>query len=159
MAVLGILALIAGMFGCKKTPKPADYELSDISEVSVSCCHMDYSFGYVFRLHLEDGKWLFDAECFTHDREVQTEFENREVSEEDAVRLLDIVKNNDLITYAANYKKPPASPFVVLDDTTYSFRLTFTDGSYYSTSDCQSEPEEYFYSLAEKYGDAETEAQ
>ena len=154
VSVLGLIALFAGLFGCQKTPKPAQHIISEISAVSLSCGHMDHSYGYFFWVHQEQDKWLFNTECFTHDHEVETAFENREVSSEDMDALFDILERSDSITYAENYKKPKKIPFFeVLDETTYGFCLTFSDGSQYVTLDCQKELEEYFYRLAEKYGD------
>ncbi|MGN0601873.1 MAG: hypothetical protein ACI4I7_04105 [Oscillospiraceae bacterium] len=126
------------------------HDLSDITAVSLSCGHMDRSYGYYFLLHRDNEKWLFDAECFTHDHEEETVFENREVSDEDMDMLFEILKQNDSITYAENYKQPKKSPFIVLDETTYGFGLTFSDGEQYSTRDWQKDLEDFFYRLAEK---------
>ena len=157
VTVMGLLAVFAGLFGCNKTPKSAQHELSEISAVSLSCGHMDHSYGYYFWIHLEQDKWLFNTECFTHDHEVETAFENREVNRDDTDALFEILERSDSIAYAENYKKPKKLlPFEVLDETTYSFVLTFSDGSRYVTLDSQKELEEYFYRLAEKYGDTET---
>ena len=70
VAVTGLLAVFAGLFGCNKTPKSAQHELSEISGVSLSCGHMDRSYSYCFWIHREQDKWLFNAEYFTHDHEV-----------------------------------------------------------------------------------------
>lgn len=147
---MGLLAVMAGLFGCNKAPKPAQHTISEISAVSISCGHMDYSFHYYFWIHKEQGKWLFDAECFTHNKEEETVFENREVSGEAMDELFEILERRDSITYAENYIKPKGSPFVVLDGTTYGFCMTFSDGKQYVTCDCQKELEEYFYRLAEQ---------
>ena len=116
---------------------------------------MDRSYGYSFWIHLEQGKWLFNTECFTHDHEVEMVFENREVSSDDTDALFEILEQSGSIAYAENYKKPKDSPFEIMDETTYVFCLTFSDGSQYVTCDRQKELEEYFYRLAEKYGDTE----
>ena len=147
---MGMFSALTGLFGFRRTPKPARHKLSDISEISISCVHMDFSFGYSFRLHRDEEKWLFDAECFTNNCSEHTGFENRSVSEEDVKTLLEILERNNSISYAENYKKPPKSPFKVLDETTYVFCLAFSDGSRYMTKDRQAEPEQFFYGLAEK---------
>lgn len=148
VTVMGLLAVIAGLFGCNKAPK---HTLSEISEVSIACGHMDRSFGYLFWVHREQDKWLFDAECFTHDHMEETMFENREVSGKDMDTLFEILERSDSIAYAENYKKPKKLlPFEVMDETTYSFCLTFSDGSRYVTRDPQKELEEFFYRLAEQ---------
>lgn len=148
---MGILAALAGLFGCSKAPKPAQHELSEIRAVSISCGHMDRSYGYFFWIHPEQDKWLFDAECFTHGHEDETMFENREVSGKDMDALFEILERCDSIAYAENYKKPKKLPiFEVMDETTYSFCLTFSDGTQYVTCDRQKELEEFFYRLAEQ---------
>ena len=146
---MGLLAIFAWLFGCNKTPKPAQHELSEISGVSLSCGHMDRSYSYSFWLHLEEDTWLFDAECFTHDFEEETVFEGREVSSEDMDALFEILERNDRIAYAENYQKPSDSIFEVMDETTYGFCLTFSDGSQYVTYDAQDELRQFFYRLAE----------
>lgn len=146
---MGILATLAGLFGCSKSPKPAQHTISEISAVSIACGHMDRSYGYYFWIHREQDKWLFDTECFTNDHETETVFENREVSGEDIDALFKILERNDSITYAENYKKPKKPLFEIMDETTYSFCLTFSDGNRYTTNDRQKELEEFFYCLAE----------
>ena len=147
---MGILTVLTGLFGCNKALKPEHHELSELSSISISCCHMDRSYGYCFGIHRNEEKWLFDTECFTHDHGVETVFENREVSSEDIDALFEILERNNSITYAEKYKKPIKLPFEVLDETTYNFCLTFSDGSQYVTYDAQNELEEFFYRLAEK---------
>lgn len=147
---MGLLAVFAGLFGCGKSPKPAQHSLSEISAVSLSCGHMDRSYGYFFWVHREQDKWLLDAVCFTHDHEDETVFENREVRSNDMDALFEILEQSDSIAYAEKYKKPKNLHFEVLDETTYGFCLTFSDGSRYVTCDRQKELEEYFYRLAEQ---------
>ncbi|MDD6022391.1 MAG: hypothetical protein ACI4GA_06395 [Acutalibacteraceae bacterium] len=150
VTVLGILAVVSGLFGCNKEPKPARHSISDISAVSISCGHMDFNYSYSFLIHREKGKWLFDADCFTADREVKTAFENREVSSRDIDALFEILRSGDKISYAENYKKPKKPPFEVMDETVYGFCLKFSDGSIFSTNDAQPELEDFFLNLAER---------
>ena len=78
-------------------------------------------------------------------------FENREVSSNDMDALFEILEQSNSIAYVENYKKPKKFPFFeVMDETTYGFCLTFSDGSQYVTLDYQKELEEYFYRLAEQ---------
>lgn len=147
-AVMRLVAMLAGLFGCRKEPKPASHTIEEISAVSISCSHMDHSYGYSFWLRREENRWLFDASCFTHDYEEETVFENREADAGNIAALLGILDQRDSIAYAENYKKPRRSPFFVLDETTYVFCLTFSDGSRYVTYDPQNELEEFFYRLA-----------
>ncbi|MGM9680314.1 MAG: hypothetical protein ACI3XR_02295 [Eubacteriales bacterium] len=110
---------------------------------------MDYSYCYSFRIHREQDKWLFDTKCFTHEHESETVFENREVSREEVDTLFEILDHSDSISHAENYKSPMKSPFIVMDETTYSFCLTFSDKSRYMTRDQSIELESFFYRLAE----------
>lgn len=148
------LSLICGLFGCQKAPKPAKHELSEITAVSISCGHMDRSYGYSFGAHKEENGWFLNAECFTHNHEVETVLENRELNGEDAETILEILKQNESIAYVENYKKSKILPFHVVDETTYSFCLTFSDGNQYVTCDRQDDLEDFFYRLAEKYNEA-----
>lgn len=147
---MGVIAILAGLLGCSKEPKPAQHTIEDISSISISCCHMDRSFGYYFCIRREDNKWLFDAECFIHDHNDETVLENCVVATEEMDTLFEILERSNSIAYAENYKKPIESPFEVLDETTYSFCLTFSDGSQYVTCDWQKELEDYFYQIAEQ---------
>lgn len=114
---------------------------------------MDFSYGYLFTLSKESGSWCFSAQCFTNNHEQQTEFENQPVSDEDIAEMLTIIEQNGTIEYAENFKKPIKLPFEVLDQTTYSLCLRFSDGIAYnvdSTSRPDGELESYFYRLAEQ---------
>lgn len=149
--VLAFLSFISGLFGCKgKTPR---HSAADIRGVSVSCGHSNRSFGYSFWVRTDSKSVLFDADCFTHNRETPTVLEAVEISESEFEELLKIVEEKQLIQYAEKYKKPPKSPFLVLDETTYAFNLTFTDGENFLTKDRQEELESFFYALAEKYAE------
>lgn len=149
--VLALLSFISGLFGCKgKTPR---HSAKDIRGVSVSCGHMNRSFGYSFWVRTDSKSVLFDADCFTQNKEIPTVLEAVEISESEFDELMKIIEEKQLIKYAENYKKPPKSPFMVLDDTTYAFNLTFTDGENILTNDRQEELENFFCALAEKYAE------
>lgn len=120
------------MRGCSAATKrrvPHGIPVSDICEVSVTCGHMNRCYGYCFRIRRENGAWLFDAECFTHNREEETVFEDRAVNGGDIEELPGILERNDSIVYAENYKKPIKLPLRVLDDTSYNFSPTFSEGN------------------------------
>ena len=120
------------MRGCSAAIKrtgSARHTVSDICEVSVTCGHMNRCYGYCFRIRRKNGAWLFDAECFTHNREEETVFEDRAVNGGDIEELPGILERNDSIAYAENYKKPIKLPLRVLDDTSYNFSLTFSEGN------------------------------
>lgn len=130
-----------------------DHEVSDLTVISMSCGHMDYSCSYSFALTLNEGKWFFDAECFTHQFKTETAFSGREVKSADIERLYDILERNGSIAYAETYRKPEKQPFEVMDGTMYGFCLAFSDGSRYiadSAGTARRELEDFFYRLAEK---------
>lgn len=154
-AVAAVLSVLCGLCGCKKEPKPAQHEVSDITTVSLFCSHMDFNYCYSFCVYKEDDVWLFDANCFTNDFTDQTEFESRKILDEDVEVMLDIIEQNGIIVYAENYVKPEDSDYMIMDETKYSFGLRFSDGNSYMTSSAQGKLEDLFYSLAEKYSDAE----
>ncbi|MGN0113732.1 MAG: hypothetical protein ACI396_00220 [Acutalibacteraceae bacterium] len=154
VTVVSFLAILSNLFGCAKSPDNAKHHKpSDLTVISMSCCHMDFSYGYMFTLSKESGSWCFSAQCFTNDHEQQTEFENQTVSDEDIAEMLEIIKQNGTIEYAQNFKKTIKLPFEVLDQTSYSLYIKFSDGIAYnvdSTSRPDGALESYFYRLAEK---------
>lgn len=123
----------------------------DISSVSISCGHMCRSCGYSFWVHAEGSTLLFDADCFIHQQEIPAVLASIAISGGEFETLLDLIRADQLIQYAEQYKQPPRSPIVILDDTTYGFCLTFKDGTSLLTRDRQEKLETYFYALAEKY--------
>lgn len=146
---MAALSLICGMLGCKKTQKSAKHKLSEITSVSISCGHMDQSYGYSFFVHKEDGNLLFDAECFIHDNKTEAVIENRKLSLDEAEELMRLLEQNGSIAYAENYRKPKKPPLQAADETVYSFCLAFSDGDQYVTGERQGDIEEFFYRLAE----------
>lgn len=158
-AVVFMLTLLmpCSLFGCKKTSDFARYDTSEIVAVSISCASMDRRSSYSFGIYLDDGAWLFNADCFTSDHETETVFKGRGVAGEDVEELLQILKENDSIAYAKNYKKPGKSFFNVADGDSYSFCLTFSDGNQYVTGDRQNDLEEFFYHLVKKHDEAISE--
>lgn len=148
---MAVFSLICGLAGCHKAPKPAKHELSEISSVSISCGHMDRSYGYSFYVHRVENGWVLEAECFTNQHESETVLENCELSGEDAQALLEILEQNERIAYAENYRKPKKLSAQTADEPAYSFCLTFSDGNQYVTCDRQDGLEEFCYRIAEKY--------
>lgn len=148
VAFMTVVPMLCGLFGCKKTSEYARYGISELTAVSAAYGCADRSAGYSFTVRLDDGVWLFDAECFVSDAEVSVN--GRELSAEEAEEMLRILRDNDSIAYAQRYKKP-SGVLGVSDGDAYSFALTFSDGKQYVTGDRQSGLEGLFYRLAEKY--------
>ena len=130
------------------------HNVSDVVSISMSCGCMDYSYHYSFTLYFENGEWRFSADCFTHDRTEPTEFSDRSVKNDDVKTALDILEKNGVAEYVEKYKPPKKLPFHVLDETTYSFCLGFSDGKRIcaeKAGEAQNELNDFFYRLAESY--------
>lgn len=149
--------LLPGVSGCRKEPeKTPQHELSEIITLSMICSHMDYSYSYAFMLTREGDEWLLDAECCTQDDQEKTVISGRAISSEDVEVMYDLLENHDMIAYVESYEEPEESPFEILDETTYSFCLSFSDGSSYVTNsfgDAREELEDFFYRLAEAFAE------
>ncbi len=149
---MGLPAILAGLFRCSKAPdRESHHKVSEITMLSLSCSHMDYSYCYYFALTLGERGWLFDAECFINNHEEKTVFSGRVVKSEDVEKLFDILERNRSIAYAETYKKPKKF-FIIMDETIYSFCLIFSDGSQCTAASAGTairELEDYFYLLAE----------
>lgn len=91
-----------------------------------------------------------NGDCFTQEHTVEAVFENRPVSQADVDALFEILERNDSIAYAWQYKEPKRPRYEIMDETTYVFCLTFSDGSQYSIPEVQEELETFFYDLAEQ---------
>lgn len=135
----------------EKYSKPtAQHKTSDINEIYISSTASDYGSSYNFTLYQNGGKWFFDAKCFIYETETDVDFEMREVSKQDVEEVLKIIEDGDLIAFAENYRAPEESEYKLLDETTYCFSLTFSDGTRYYTKNSQGNIEDFFYSLAKK---------
>lgn len=150
LIVMALLSLFSGLFGCRGQTPPK-HTAAELTGASISCGHMNRLFGYSFWVRKDGSSLLFDADCYTHEREVQTVLESVEITESEFEELLTVITDNQLIQYAENCKQPSKSPIMAMDETTYAFSLSFADGESYLTKDRQEELENYFYTLAEKY--------
>lgn len=148
VAVMALLAVIFGLFGCSKAP---EYTIADIRSVSASCGHMDYSHSYSFYLRNTDDGWLLDADYATDTEQPHTVFEACSVTEEDAKELLSTVQEQGVIGKLRRYKKP--KPKVqVADETTYYTSILFTDGEQLgAATHISGDLVNGFYRLSEKY--------
>ena len=149
---MSLLSSIFRSLGFKRKPKAAKHRISEITQVLLSCGHMCRNDGYCFMLKTENDKWYFDADCFINCKEDKISFEKREIEKSVAEEALKIIDESGRISYAENYKKPKKSRFKILDETTYAFFITFSDGSRYNVYENQKSLERYFYQLAEDIG-------
>lgn len=151
---MAVLSLICGLVGCKESQKSEKHALAQVTAVSISCGHMDRSYGYSFWAHKEDAGWMLDAECFTNHYEVETVFQNRELDSGDVEALFAVLEQCESVAYVENASKKTERSYSTTDETVYSFCLNFSDGKQYVVSHRQNSLEELFYRLAEKYNKA-----
>ena len=152
---MNLLAFLVGLLGCQKIPdaEKTYHKVSDMCVLSMSSGHMDRSYSYSFTIMKEDGCWFLDAECFLQNHEVEAIVSHREVERKDMEELFEILEEHEIIAYAESYQKPLKSKFIVLDETMYSFGISFSDESTYnigSTVPGQGDLEDFFYRLAEE---------
>ena len=149
-----VLSLLIGMFGCGKTQK---YSENDIVSVSAACGNMDYSHAYSFYVIKKGESWLFSSSCAVDTENPRIEFEDCPVLREDVEKLLRIIEDQGDIQSLKGYKKPLLN-VQILDETTYTSSIAFSDGENVSApKSLSNEAIEYFYKMAKKYnGTAET---
>ena len=148
-ACICIAVLLTGICACAH--KDA-HSLDELELVSMRYGCMDQSYSYLFTLKRDEGEWLFDAECFIHDRTEPASFADVPVSDEAVEELFGILEAHDTVTYAQSYRKPFSLGIFAQNRDSSDFCLRFADGSEYhaeSAGDAQSELTEFFYRLAE----------
>lgn len=141
---------IGWLWGCAPNAPTVTHSAADITAIAVSCGEIDRSQSYSFWLHNEGEAWLLDASCFTQQKEVETELKDCAINDEEKNAVFAILEQNDSIAFVENYaQKQPVKN--VADGSSYSFALTFTDGTQYVADKQQAELEAFFYDLTEKY--------
>lgn len=147
---------IAGLWGCSKTPTPASHTTEEITAIAIAHAGMDRSYNYSFGLRLEGDAWLFSATCFIHQNEVEAELVSCPISAEEIEMCMSLLVENDTITYVENHTS--TKQHHAADAESNSIVLTFSDGTQCEASVTQSALTPFFYSLAEKYADADVSA-
>lgn len=139
MAFLTAVLSFFSMFGCKQ--KDAfPFDPSAVPEsLAFSCSSMSMSDSYSFVLYKENGRILFDAEYFSYDRNEVIHFENKEASDSDMEKMLDIIAQYDLINFIRTYKEPKIE-WEVLDGTDYYLSIRMSDDSQRSIKMCDGSP-------------------
>lgn len=146
-----VFSLLFSMFGCKRIYPQAQNKLSELQSVSISCGNSDKSHSYLFSVYSDFDKWFFDGECFTDFAQIESSASKIEITSEEIDALFEIFRQNDIIAYAENYKKPKKNDSFIADVESYGFVLVFSNGTQYITYTRQSKIEEYCYKLVEKY--------
>lgn len=148
MTVLAIAIAFTSLFGCKNKP---EYTTDDIESLSISCGQMDLSKSYSFGIYLKDDNWIFYADCFATDGDVQIKLETP-IKNEEAQNLLAEAEKSGFIASLQEYKKPIFKTKVA-DEPIYSSAVTLSDGNTISAPILAGgNVENGFYTLAEKYG-------
>lgn len=147
---------IGGLWSCSKAPAPASHTPEEITAVAISYAGMDRSVNYSFWLRNEADAWLFDATCFIHQNEVETELVGCPITAEEKDACVALLVENDTITYVENHSSTNQNHAADAEST--SIVLTFSDGTQCVASGTQPALEAFFYSLAETYADAGSSA-
>lgn len=155
--LLSLLTIgIGGLWSCSKVPTPASHTPEEITAVAISYAGMDRSVNYSFWLRNEADAWLFDATCFIHQNEVETELVGCPITAEEKDACVALLVENDTITYVENHSSTNQNHAADAEST--SIVLTFSDGTQCVASGTQPALEAFFYSLAETYADAGSSA-
>lgn len=151
--LLSLLTIgIGGLWGCSNTPTVASHTPEEITAVAISYAGMDRSVNYSFWLRNEADTWLFDATCFIHQNEVETELVGCPITAEEKDACMSILVENDTITYVEDHASTKQNHAADAEST--SIVLTFSDGTQCMASGTQPALGAFFYSLAETYADA-----
>ena len=153
IAVTALFVIGSVALGC--STNPTKKIKADISGVSLSQNHMNYSGCYSFFLRKEDGKVLFNADVRLEKDNSDFEsivLENCEVESKYYDKLLELVNQNEIREYTESYKKK-TELFQVSDETTNTTTLYFADGSDKSadSGDYREELQKFFTDLALSY--------
>lgn len=138
------------------------YELADkyyeaaeketITKVTVGSTAMLLYYSYAFTLEKDENTWFFSFTADIDDGKGHMERTDLRVNEDDALEILAIVKEQQLVDRVNRYEEPEDDDTIVLDETTYNTSFEFADGSFVSAPiNPGTELVEAFYSLAGKY--------
>ena len=122
--------------------------------ISLSCNHMNYNLCYTFFAEKKDMIWLFSANSYVELQNKTVELKKKIIDNTYVEQMYKIIKENGLITYVENYKKPEQnSEIVLLDATEYYFGMGFNDGfsktvGSFSVND---NLERFFFELVQQY--------
>lgn len=117
--------------------------------ISFSCSAMSYTDSYAYSLEKANNEWLFDANYSYDTENPRVEFENKKVSSQDTEAILDIVKEQDLISQAQKYKPPKIKAFL-LDGGGYYLYFRMNDGTEINAEIYNDDLAAALHTLAEK---------
>ncbi|MGO5111695.1 hypothetical protein ACTQ3M_02240 [Oscillospiraceae bacterium LCP25S3_E10] len=140
------------LFGKKKNVKI--HTAQELNCISLSCNHMNYNYCYSFFAEKRNEVWLFSANSYVELQNKTVELKKKIIDNTYVEQMYKIIKENGLITYVENYKKPEQnSEIVLLDATEYYFGMGFNDGfsktvGSFSVND---NLERFFFELVQQY--------
>ena len=149
VAIVSILSLLLGLFGCGGNKK---YTIDDIVLVHTGYYGMESNPVYSFAMRKEEDNWVFSASCRVgSNKDHYTSFSSFPITDEDAQGFLQIIREDGEIERLFKYRNP-IRIFHISDAPARSFGMTFSDGN---SVEKKTKPGDraldYLYALADRH--------
>lgn len=149
VAIVSILSLLLGLFGCGGNKK---YTIDDIVLVHTGYYGMESNPVYSFAMRKEEDNWVFSASCRVgSNKDHYTSFSSFPITDEDAQGFLQIIREDGEIERLFKYRNP-IRIFHISDAPARSFGMTFSDGN---SIEKKTKPGDraldYLYALADRH--------
>ena len=149
VAIVSILSLLLGLFGCGGNKK---YTIDDIVLVHTGYHGMESNPVYSFAMRKEEDNWVFSASCRVgSNKDHYTSFSSFPITDEDAQGFLQIIREDGEIERLFKYRNP-IRIFHISDAPARSFGMTFSDGN---SIEKKTKPGDraldYLYALADRH--------
>ena len=149
VAIVSILSLLLGLFGCGRNKK---YTIDDIVLVHTGYYGMESNPVYSFAMRKEEDNWVFSASCRVgSNKDHYTSFSSFPITDEDAQGFLQIIREDGEIERLFKYRNP-IRIFHISDAPARSFGMTFSDGnSVEKETRLGDRALDYLYALADRH--------
>ena len=149
VAIVSILSLLLGLFGCGGNKK---YTIDDIVLVHTGYYGMESNPVYSFAMRKEEDNWIFSASCRVgSNKDHYTSFSSFPITDEDAQGFLQIIREDGEIERLFKYRNP-IRIFHISDAPARSFGMTFSDGnSVEKETRLGDRALDYLYALADRH--------
>ena len=149
VAIVSILSLLLGLFGCGGNKK---YTIDDIVLVHTGYYGMESNPVYSFAMRKEEDNWVFSASCRVgSNKDHYTSFSSFPITDEDAQGFLQIIREDGEIERLFKYRNP-IRIFHISDAPVRSFGMTFSDGnSVEKETRLGDRALDYLYALADRH--------
>ena len=149
VAIVSILSLLLGLFGCGGNKK---YTIDDIVLVHTGYYGMESNPVYSFAMRKEEDNWVFSASCRVgSNKDHYTSFSSFPITDEDAQGFLQIIREDGEIERLFKYRNP-IRIFHISDAPARSFGMTFSDGnSVEKETRLGDRALDYLYALADRH--------